>query len=333
MIDDELEVDDDDEVELEPREESPMAGGAEESRGLRVAIGPEVDRHLGAAVETAGGAVVPLAQARILVWTGGPQGFPELPDTVEWVALSTAGIERFVDAGVIDDQRLWTNASGFYACSVAEHALALLLSGTRQIVRSSRTRWAKDAIDPAVRTLRGATVSILGAGGIGRELTALLSACGATVLAVNKSGRPVDGAYITMPAERTDEALAQSDHVVLAAPDTPQTRHMINDRTLALLKPHSWVVNVARGPLIDQAALYRALTSGVIGGAALDVTDPEPPADDDPLFDLHNVVITPHVANPAGRLTEEFAPFLAENLRRFAAGDELMAVVEAGKGY
>ena len=79
--------------------------------------------------------------------------------------------------------------------------------------------------------------------------------------------------------------------------------------------------------------LYRALAAGALGGAALDVTDPEPPADDDPLFDLDNVVITPHVANPAGRLTEEMAPFLAENLRRFAAGDELLSLVEVGKGY
>src|SRR5699024_10409996 len=158
-------------------------------------------------------------------------------------------------------------------------------------------------------------------------------ACGATVLAVNRSGRAVDGADVTLAADRTDEALAQSDHVVLAAPDTPETRHVIDDRALALLQSHSWVVNVARGPLIDQAALYRALTSGAIGGAALDVTDPEPPADDDPLFDLDNVVLTPHVANPAGRLTEEMAPFLTENLRRYAAGEELLSVVESGKGY
>lgn len=310
-----------------------MAAGSGDSRGVRVAIGPNQDRHLTDAVEAAGGSVVPLSEAQILVWIGGPDGFPELPDAIEWVALSTAGIEHFVDAKVIDDKRLWTNASGFYARGVAEHALALLLGGTRQIVRSAKTRWAKETVDPAVRTLRGSTVSIIGAGGIGRELTPLLKACGATVLAVNRSGHTVDGADVTMSADRTDEALAQSDHVVLAAPDTPETRHMINDRTLTLLKPHSWVVNVARGPLIDQAALYRALAAGALGGAALDVTDPEPPADDDPLFDLDNVVITPHVANPAGRLTEKMAPFLAENLRRFAAGDELLSLVEVGKGY
>ncbi|MGO3328432.1 D-isomer specific 2-hydroxyacid dehydrogenase family protein [Gordonia sp. (in: high G+C Gram-positive bacteria)] len=300
---------------------------------LRVAIEPTSDRPLASAVEETGAAVVPLAEAQALVWIGGPAGFPELPDAVEWVALSTAGIEGFVEAGVIDDKRIWTNASGFYARGVAEHALALLLGGTRQIVRSAKTRWAKDTVDPAVRTLRGSTVAIVGAGGIGRELTPLLKACGARVLAVNRSGRPVDGADVTVASDRIDEALTQSDHVVLAAPDTPETRHTINDRTLALLKPHSWIVNVARGPLVDEAALERALTARTIGGAALDVTDPEPPASDHPLFGFDNVVITPHVANPNGRLTEEMAPYLAENLRRFAAGEELLARIEIGRGY
>lgn len=300
---------------------------------LNVAVEPFADPHLTAAVEATGGAIVPLAQAQVLVWIGGPDGMPDLPDCIEWVALSTAGIERFVDAGVLDEKRVWTNASGFYARGVAEHALALLLGGTRQIVRSAKTRWAKEAVDPAVRTLRGSTVAIIGAGGIGRELTGLLTACGASVLAVNRSGRSVEGADRTLPADRTAEALAHCDHVVLAAPDTPETHHMINDRTLALLRPHSWIVNVARGPLIDEDALYRALVAGVIGGAALDVTDPEPPPVDHPLYELDNVVITPHVANPAGRLTAEMAPYLAENLRRYVAGEELLALVTPGQGY
>ncbi|QRY62126.1 NAD(P)-binding domain-containing protein [Gordonia sp. PDNC005] len=300
---------------------------------LRVAVEPVHDPHVVGAVRDAGAELVSLDHAQILVWLGGPDGFPELPDSIEWVALSTAGIERFVDAGVLDERRIWTNASGFYAQGCAEHALALLLAGTRQVVASARSRWAKGAVDPAVRTLRGSTVVILGAGGIGRALTPMLAACGASVIAVNRSGRSVDGADLTLPASEIDEALARADHVVLAAPDTAETRHVINDRTLALLKPHSWVVNVARGPLIDQAALYRALVGGAIAGAGLDVTDPEPPPLDDPLFSLDNVVITPHVANPAGRLTTEMAPFLTENLRRFTAGLDLISRVEVGRGY
>ena len=304
------------------------------SDAVTVLVGPERDEHLVAAVADAGARLVDdLADAQVLVWIGGPDEFPALPDSVEWVALSLAGIESFLNAGVLDDRRIWTNASGFYAAGVAEHALALLLAGVRKINTAVTTMWAKDRIDPAMGTLRGSTVAIVGAGGIGRELTPMLNACGARVIAVNRSGRPVDGAAETVAFDRTDDVLSRADHVVLAAPNTAETHKMIDDRTLALLKPHSWIVNVARGPLIDQAALGRALADGVIAGAALDVTDPEPPAQDDPLWGFDNVIITPHVANPASSLTREMAPYLAENLRRFAAGEELLALVEPGRGY
>ncbi|MFT3660449.1 MAG: D-isomer specific 2-hydroxyacid dehydrogenase family protein [Gordonia sp. (in: high G+C Gram-positive bacteria)] len=300
---------------------------------LPVAIEPERDPHLVAAVEEAGGIVVPLDRARVLVWIGDPAEFPDLADTVEWVALKTAGIEGFRAAGVIDGNRIWTNASGFYAAGCAEHALALLLAGLRQIDTSVVLGWNDDVIPPAVRTLRGATVTIIGAGGIGRELTPRLSACGAWVVAVNRSGTPVEGAVRTATPDQLDEVLAETDHVVLAAPATAETRHLIDDRTLALLKPHSWVVNVARGALIDQAALGRALRDGVIAGAALDVTDPEPPASDDPLWECPNLIVTPHIANPAPGLTREMAPWLAENIRRFTAGEKLISVVDPAAEY
>ncbi|MFC0313447.1 NAD(P)-dependent oxidoreductase [Gordonia phosphorivorans] len=303
------------------------------SAPLPVAIEPEHDRYLVAAVEAGGGVVVPMSRARALVWIGAPNDFPRLDDTIEWVALKTAGIEGFKDADVLDDRRIWTNASGFYAAGCAEHALALLLAGLRQLHTSVLLGWNETVIPPAVRTLRGATVAIIGAGGIGRELTPRLRACGASVLAVNFSGRPVDGADRTLPVAQTDEALAAADHVVLAAPSTAATRHLLDDRTLALLKPHSWVVNVARGRLIDQDALGRALRAGTIAGAALDVTDPEPPADDDPLYSYPNLILTPHIANPAPGLTREMAPWLTENVRRFAAGEPLLSVVDPAADY
>lgn len=300
---------------------------------LPVAIEPELDPHLVAAVESSGGQVVPLDRARVMVWHGAPDDFPDLPDAVEWVALPFAGIEAYFTAGVIDDRRRWTNASGFYARGCAEHALALLLAGLRQINTSVMLGWNPEVIPPAVRTLYGATVAIVGAGGIGRELAPRLTACGATVLAVNRSGTPIAGAERTVPAAELDEVLAAADHVVLAAPSTAQTHHLINDRTLALLESHSWIVNVARGELIDQSALGRALRAGTIAGAALDVTDPEPPADDDPLWALPNLIITPHIANPTPGLTREMAPFLAENIRRFLAGEELISLVDPARGY
>lgn len=301
--------------------------------GLRVAVEPNHDEHLVAAVQEAGGRVVDLREAQVLVWIGLPTDFPDIPDTVEWVALKTAGIEDFVNAGVIDDKRVWTNASGFYAENVAEHALTLLLSGLRQINTSVLRHWDKEPIDTAVRSLHGSTVAIIGAGGIAASLIPRLIACGARAIAVNHSGRPVEGAALTLPSSRTDEVWDQTDHVVLAAPATAETHHLINERTLTALPAHAWVVNVARGPLVDQDALVAALRDGRIAGAALDVTDPEPPAADDPLWSLPNVIITPHIANPSSGLTRTMAPFLAQNIRRYIAGEEMLSVVTPGRAY
>ncbi|MDH3005992.1 D-isomer specific 2-hydroxyacid dehydrogenase family protein [Gordonia alkanivorans] len=300
---------------------------------LPVAVEPNRDEHLVAAVEGAGGTIVGLDEARVLVWIGPPAEFPELPDAVEWVALKTAGIEDFLDAGILDNRRVWTNAAGFYAENVAEHALALLLAGLRQINTAVTRHWDKERIDTSVRSLHGSTVAIIGAGGIGASLGPRLKACGARVVAVNRSGRDVPGADEVRRSSELDSVWSSVDHVVLAAPSTAKTRHMINAETLAALPSHAWVVNIARGPLVDEEALYRALVDGEIAGAALDVTDPEPPAEDHPLWSLPNVIITPHVANPASGLTREMAPWLAENVRRFAAGEELISVVTPGRDY
>ena len=277
---------------------------------------------------------MPLDQARVLVWIGaGPGGFPELTDDIEWVALKTAGIEAFVGAGVIDAKRLWTNASGFYAEGVAEHALALLLAGLRQINTSVLRHWDKQPIDTGVRTLRGARVAIVGAGGIGASLIPRLTACGASTIAVNRSGRPVEGAALTLPADRLDEVWAQTDHVVLAAPSTPETRHLINERSLAALPDHAWIVNVARGPPHrPESAVQRAARRGDRRGRA-GCDRPRTAVARRPAVVAAERHHHPHIANPASGLTREMAPFLAENVRRFTAGEALIAPVSADRDY
>jgi D-3-phosphoglycerate dehydrogenase len=176
--------------------------------------------------------------------------------------------------------------------------------------------------------LEGSTVAIIGAGGIGRELIRLLEPHDVQILAVTRSGR--DG---TIPVERLGEVWAQADHFVIAAPATDGTRHLVGADELAQMRPHSWIVNIARGSLIDSDALVAALRDERIGGAALDVTEPEPLPDDHPLWDEPRALITPHVANPQHAMDRDLAKRVRENVERFAAGEELLAPVSRDRGY
>ncbi|WP_305093500.1 D-isomer specific 2-hydroxyacid dehydrogenase family protein [Prescottella sp. R16] len=303
-----------------------------------VALGPAPDPLLSDAITRAGAAVVPLPDAHALVWAGNdPAEFPdELPDAVRWVQLPSAGVEAWFGAGVVQRRPdvQWTSAAGAYAATVAEHTLALLLAGVRALPeQASATTWRQQEFFDRVGTLRGSRIAILGAGGIGRALIPMLTAVGATVVAVTRSGRPVDGAAETVPAGRTDDVLARVDHVVVAAPATEATRHLLDRDRLALLHPHSWVINVARGSLVDTDALVDALRDKRIGGAGLDVTDPEPLPDGHPLWTLPNVIVTPHCSNPPSLRAPAYADHVAENVRRFVSGTQLLAPIDPAVGY
>jgi len=287
---------------------------------------------LEAAVRAGGGEPGPLERADGVVWLGGdPSALPELPASVRWVQLPSAGVEQWLRAGAVGDGAVFTSAVGAFGLPVAEHALALILAAAKAIPRSARARtWDPDGRD-RVRALEGATVAIVGAGGIGRALISLLAPFGAEVLAVTRRGRPVAGATRTLPADRAAEVFPVADYVVVAAPATEGTRHIVGAAELAAMREEAWLVNVARGSLVDTDALVEALRSGAIGGAALDVTDPEPLPDDHPLWEL--ALITPHVATPPEAEARHFAARVEENVRRLAAGEELEGVVDPGGGY
>ncbi|GAA3191676.1 hypothetical protein GCM10020255_091340 [Rhodococcus baikonurensis] len=223
---------------------------------------------------------------------------------------------------------------GAFSASVAEHALMLLLAGVRHLPAHIEARtWRQFEFFPKIGTLRGSTVAIIGAGGIGRALIPMLAAQGADSIAVNRSGSPVPGAISTYPASRMDEIYSRADHFVIAAPATPATRHLVGRAQLAEMQPHSWVINVARGSLVDTDALVEAIESEQIGGAGLDVTDPEPLPDGHPLWDLTNAIITPHDSNPPGVRPAAFADHVSKNVTRFAKGEALAALVDPVAGY
>ena len=291
---------------------------------ITVHVAPESDRAIEHAIRKAGAEIGPLEAADALVWVGSnPDEFPDLPDAVRWVQLPSAGVEQWLDR--IDRDRDWTSAAAAFGRPVAEHALMLMLAGRRRLYECARARtWTR----PPIRPFAGATVAIIGAGSIGRALIELLEPFRGDVIAVTRRGR--DG---TLPIERVGEVWPHADFVVIAAPSTPATRHLVGAAELAAMREDGWLVNVARGSLVDTDALVAALAAGEIGGAALDVTDPEPLPDGHPLWTEPRALITPHVANPDGTLRLYLAGLVRENVQRFAAGEPLTSLIDPDAGY
>ncbi|HIW92228.1 MAG TPA: D-isomer specific 2-hydroxyacid dehydrogenase family protein [Candidatus Corynebacterium avicola] len=294
-----------------------------------------------AALQDAGAVIVDnLDEADAVISHGvSPTKFPDLPERVRWVQLCQAGIEAYFDAGVVtpgpSGTRRWTNAAGMYGRQVAESAMGLLLSVTHlhKRIALARTWGIWEEIDEKTRWLAGSTVAVVGAGGIGHHLSAMLAPFGAEVLAVNRSGRPVEGARETVTVDRLDEVLAAADHVIIALPLTDETRGLFNAELLASCRPGVTIVNVARGPVIVTEDLVAALESGQVGGAGLDVTDPEPLPDGHPLWDMDNVTITTHSANTRASMDYQLAGPVTENYRAFVSGERMPTEFEPSRGY
>lgn len=303
---------------------------------VKVHVGPTAVPELEAAVRAGGADICAPEDASALVWFGqGPDQFAEFDHPgIEWVQLPAAGIETWVSSGVLRDDVIFTSAIGAYAETVAEHTLALMLAGARKLQVTARAdAWR---YPDEIRSLSGATVGIIGAGGIGRSLIGLLAPFGVRVLAMNRSGKRVAGAVQTVRAGDADglhELLATSDFVVVAAPATAATAKLIDADALQRMKRDAWLINVARGSLVDTDALLDALREERIGGAALDVTDPEPLPDGHPLFSEPRALVTPHSANPDRLLIPALARRVEENVRRRLAGEPLIGVVDREAGY
>ena len=301
----------------------------------RVAVGPGAAPWAAEAIRRGGGEAVALDQDAVgLVWTdvGAMDALCSALATrpeISWVQLPQAGVERAFQAGVVDRQRRWTSAKGAFAEPVAEHALALILAGLRQLkVRARARTWGQPG-----ESLFGRPVTVVGAGGIATVLLRLLEPFSTPVTVVRRHAEPVPGAVRTLSTHGLTEALAGARAVVLTVALTPQTRGLIGGPELAAMEPDAWLVNVARGGVVDTEALVEALRAGQIGGAALDVTDPEPLPAGHPLWDLPNCLITPHTADTEEMTRPLLAGRITENVRRLAAGQELVGLLDPDLGY
>ena len=298
---------------------------------------PVMHEAFAAAVRDAGGEVAvsaaELAEAGALVWADPyaaglyPEVIASLP-AVEWVQLPYAGIEPFVD--YLDERLVWACAKGVYADPVAEWVMAALLMGLRDFHLFAAARsWCAET----GRNLLGTRITVLGGGGITRSLLRLLAPWGCEVTVVRRSDEPVAGAARALTLHRVNEAVAGADAVVVALALTSETQHVVDAALLESMGPQCWLVNVARGGHVDHAALGAALRSGVIAGAVLDVTDPEPLPDSSELWGLANCVITPHIGNTREMGLPLITNRVRENVRRWLAGEDLLGLVDIALGY
>lgn len=300
----------------------------------RVAVQPEGTRSwLEDAVRAGGGEVVPPADAEALVWaaTSDAAALRAVLDEhrhLAWVQLPWAGIEPFVEA--LDHDRTWTCGKGVYAEPVAEHALGLALALLRHLHTYARaTTWRRGM----GRNLLGARVTVLGGGGITRSLLRLLAPFGASTTVLRRTPEPLDGADRVLADDQLHAVLPETDVLFLALALTPATEGIIGAPELDLLPDHAVVVNVARGAHVDTDALVAALEAGTLGGAGLDVTEPEPLPDDHPLWHVDRALVTPHTANTPEMAVPLLSARVRENVRRRGAGEELLGLVDVDAGY
>ena len=300
----------------------------------RIAVAPEgAPAWVAGAVAAGGGEVVGPADAEALVWLGGPDAaaftsaLDASPDA-RWVQLPWAGVEPY--AHLLGRDRTWTCGKGVYAEPVAEHALALALAGLRMLPdRASATSWGTHG----GRTLFGAKVSVLGGGGICEALLALLEPFRCEVTVVRRHPTPMPGATHVVGPDDLHLALPGAAVVFVALALTPETEGVIDRHALELLDDDAWLVNVGRGRHVVTDDLVEALAAGRIGGAALDVTDPEPLPDGHPLWAEPRCLVTPHTANTPAMARPHLEARITENVRRFAAGEPLVGLVDVDLGY
>ena len=303
----------------------------------RVALAPDpVPDYAIEAVREAGAEIVPLAEAEALMWTSpkGPEALAETlkgaGDDLRWVHLRWAGVEDFARLGLFDPELTWTCGKGVFAEPVAEHALALALAGLRDLPERVRaTSWGAQS----GRSLFGGNVTILGGGGITEVLVELLRPLKTTITVVRRSNTRMKWVHRILPPDRLDDALSSADVVFVAWALTPETTGVLDAAKLRLMPPHAWLVNVGRGQHVVTDDLVEALRDGAIGGAALDVTDPEPLPDGHPLWEMPNVIITPHTANTFEMAIEPMKKRIVDNIKLFAAGKPLIGTVDPELGY
>jgi D-2-hydroxyacid dehydrogenase (NADP+) len=249
-----------------------------------------------------------------------PRGIFANTSRLKWVHAFGTGVDGIADQETLARDVLITSTKGIHGPPVAEAALASMLALSRDLPRSVRAQDRRAWDKWRMRLLHRKTVGILGVGAIAQALAPRCQAMGMTVVGISRAPRPVAGFDRMVARAELENAVAEFDYLVLLLPLEPDTRHIVGERVLAAMKPTSYLINVARGGVLDDAALVRALEGRKLAGAALDVFDQEPLPADHPFWRMPNVIITPHFGGYYDRYVEDSADQICRNLERFLAG-------------
>jgi phosphoglycerate dehydrogenase-like enzyme len=261
---------------------------------------------------------------------------------LRWIHSPSAAVHQFMFPELINSDVILTNARDVHGPVVAEHVLALIFALAKQIPQAVRYQqqgvWGQEAMwegDGRPREIAGAIVGLVGVGTIGRNVAKHAAALGMKVIAVREhpDKKPPEFVDEVYPTSQLHELLRRADYVVLAAPVTADTTGMIGREQLASMKSDACLINVGRGSLINEIDLADALRNKRIRGAALDVFEKEPLPVDSPLWDLENLLITPHTAGMTEKLWERHYTLFSENLRRYLNQEPLLALVDKRSGY
>lgn len=253
---------------------------------------------------------------------------------LQWVHTGSAGVDGLITRSLQERSITLTNSAGVYAIPIAEWVLHALLSIVKQgphMWQAQQQRQWDDS--PQFEELSGKTITILGAGGIGSEIAKRAAAFDMRVWGVNRSGKPVPHVERIIREADWRSALPETDFLVVATPLTDATRQLIAAQELGLLPKHAWLINIARGAIIDEAALIEALHEKTIAGAALDTFEQEPLPQESPLWTMPNVIISPHHSGSSPRSTDRVLDLFLDNLQRFMRGGELRNIVDFDAGY
>jgi phosphoglycerate dehydrogenase-like enzyme len=274
----------------------------------------------------------------ILAWSGPKKVLREvflMCKDVRWVHSRSAGLDNVLFPELIASDVPLTNGRGVFSQSLGEFALAAILYFAKDFRRMLRNQMAGVWEQFDVEEIDTQTVGIVGYGDIGRAVAKRVHPMGMQVLATKRHAPPGSDPMVDQFYKPEDlmEMLARCDYVVVALPLTPETHHMISDAQFAAMKPTAVVINIGRGPVIDEAAMVRALTAKRIKGAGLDVFEVEPLPPGDPMYKLENVLLSPHCADHTAQWLNQAMRFFLEQDRRFANGEPLENLVNKNLGY